>query len=597
MGTRLVPSGSPLSREEDEVRRIIDVRGGSIAIQKLQGNSSGLKVRQRRRLEKIYQKRIPPHSIVTHDFARTLAELSREINRQIGVLVDRRGSVDTVIVGDAKRIVLPDLKRVRVAERRFRGLRCLHTHLAGEPLTHDDLTDLALLRLDLMASIDVSRDGLPGLVRAAYLSPAASNGQSGDGSAAKAWEFLEPQIPSQLDVDFIGFIDALEDEFARQRGELHRADGRVRAVLVGATTGSVAAERETLKELVELARSSDVVVLDTLVQKRTKLDPRFLLGKGKIDELIIVSLQHGADMIIFNQSLTPAQVRSVAAATDLKILDRTQLILDIFARRASSREGKLQVELAQLRYMLPRLTEMDTALSRLTGGIGGRGPGETKLEVDRRRARDRIARLERDIEQVRRTRGVRRKQRLERGLPIVSLLGYTNAGKSTLLNHLTGSEVAAGSRMFETLDPTNRRLRVPVEQEVLLADTVGFIRDLPPALVSAFRATLEEIENSSLILHVVDCSDDRYRERMEAVEAILERLHLDAIPRLAVFNKVDRLANGRVFADHTDAVAISALTGKGLERLVERIGELIGRKSKGERAGSAQRPALIQGAR
>jgi GTP-binding protein HflX len=221
------------------------------------------------------------------------------------------------------------------------------------------------------------------------------------------------------------------------------------------------------------------------------------------------------------------------------------------------------------------------------------------LEVDRRRARDRIARLEREIEHVRRTRGVRRKQRLERGLPIVSLLGYTNAGKSTLLNHLTGSEVAAGSRMFETLDPTNRRLRVPVEQEVLLADTVGFIRDLPPDLLSAFRATLEEIENSSLILHVVDCSDDRYRERMEAVEAILEKLHLDAIPRLTVFNKVDRLANGQVFANHTDAVTISALTGKGLERLVERIGELIGRKSKskGERAGSARRAALIQGVR
>lgn len=510
--------------------------------------------------------------------------------------MDRRGSVDAVIVGDARRIMLPDLKRVRVAERRFRGLRCLHTHLAGEPLTHDDLTDLALLRLDLMASIDVTRDGLPGLVRAAYLSPLAPNGEGADRGAKKAWEFLEPQIPSQLDVDFIGFIDELENEFARQRGELHRADHRVRAILVGATTGSVETERESLQELAELARSSDVVVLDTLVQKRAKLDPRFLLGKGKIDELVIASLQHGADMIIFNQSLTPAQVRSVAAATDLKILDRTQLILDIFARRASSREGKLQVELAQLRYMLPRLTEMDTALSRLTGGIGGRGPGETKLEVDRRRARDRIARLEKEIEQVRRKRGVRRKQRLERGLPIVSLLGYTNAGKSTLLNRLTGSEVAAGSRMFETLDPTNRRLRVPVEQEVLLADTVGFIRDLPPDLVNAFRATLEEIENSTLILHVVDASDDRYRERMEAVETILENLHLDAIPRLVVFNKVDRLSNGHTFAGRDDAVAVSALTGEGLPRLVDRIGELIGRRAS-DRVPSARDSALFQDTR
>jgi len=535
---------------------------------------------QRKRLEKIYQRRIPPRSIVTQEFARALTELSREINRQIGVLVNRRGAVDSVIVGDARRIVLPDLKRVRVAEQRFRGLRCLHTHLAGEPLTHDDLSDLALLRLDLMASIDVNQDGLPGLVRAAYLSPASSNGKQRDGKPAPAWEFFEPRVPSQLDVDFLDFIDELEDEFARQRGDLHRSDHRERAILVGVTTGRVETERESLVELAELAGSCDAVVLDTLVQRRHKLDPRFLLGKGKIDELVIASLQHGADIIIFNQSLTPAQARSIAAATDLKILDRTQLILDIFARRASSREGKLQVELAQLHYLLPRLTEMDTALSRLTGGIGGRGPGETKLEMDRRRARDRIARLEREIENVRRKRSVRRRRRVERGLPIVSLLGYTNAGKSTLLNRLTHSEVAAGNRMFETLDPTNRRLRVPVEQEVLLADTVGFIRDLPPDLMSAFRATLEEIENSTLILHVVDCSGPRYREQMEAVEAILEKLQLDHIPRLAVFNKVDRLENPQAFTGRSDVVAVSALKSEGLDALVKLIGARIGTESR-----------------
>ena len=535
---------------------------------------------QRKRLERIYQRRIPPRSIVTQEFARVLTELSREINRQIGVLVNRRGAVDSVIVGDARRIVLPDLKRVRVGGQRFRGLRCLHTHLAGEPLTHDDLSDLALLRLDLMASIDVDKEGLPGLVRAAYLSPANSNGEPRNGKPAPPWEFFEPRAPSQLDVDFLDFIDELEDEFARQRGDLHRSDHRERAILVGVTTGPVETERESLVELAELAGSCDAVVLDTLVQRRHKLDPRFLLGKGKIDELVIASLQHGADIIIFNQSLTPAQVRSIAAATDLKILDRTQLILDIFARRAESREGKLQVELAQLRYLLPRLTEMDTALSRLTGGIGGRGPGETKLEMDRRRARDRIARLEREIENVRRTRSVRRKRRVERGLPIVSLLGYTNAGKSTLLNRLTNSEVAAGNRMFETLDPANRRLRVPVEQEVLLADTVGFIRDLPPDLMSAFRATLEEIENSTLILHVVDCSGPRYREQMEAVEAILEKLQLDHIPRLAVFNKVDRLENPQAFRRRSDVVAVSALKGEGLDALVKLIGTRIGTESR-----------------
>jgi GTPase len=514
---------------------------------------------------------------VTQEFARQLTELSREIRRQIGVLVNRKGEVEWVGVGDARQIVLPDLKRQRVAERRFRGLRCLHTHLAGEPLTRDDLTDLVLLRLDAMSAIESGEDGLPGLVRTAYLSP-SRDGRNGDsGSRAQAWELMEPVAPSQLDLDFVEFIGALEAEFAAKRGEGHRADRRERALLVGVTTGSVEEEKERLLELAELARFSDVVVLDTMVQRRQRLDPRYLIGKGKIEELVIRSLQQGADLIIFDQSLQPAQVRSISAATDLKILDRTQLILDIFARRAQSREGKLQVELAQLRYMLPRLTEMDTALSRLTGGIGGRGPGETKLEIDRRRVRERIARLQNELQAIRRKRGERRKRRVSRGLPIVTLVGYTNAGKSSLLNRLTESDVAAGSRMFETLDPTSRRLRVPVEREVLLADTVGFIRDLPPELLEAFRATLEEIETSSLILHVVDASQPDYPERMETVTGLLEGLELADIPGLLVFNKADLLS--REDREHlgarADSVLVSARTGEGAESLVTRVGEIL----------------------
>ncbi|HXV63450.1 MAG TPA: GTPase HflX [Vicinamibacteria bacterium] len=509
---------------------------------------------------------------MTHDFARQLTEISHRIRRQVGVLVNRKGEVEWVIVGDARQIVLPDLKRLRIAERRFRGIRCLHTHLAMEPLTRDDLTDLVLLRLDAMSAIDVGEDGLPGLVRTAYLSP-ASNGDRG----APAWELLPPVVPSQLDLDFLDFITALENEFAAKRGELHRFDGRERAILVGVTTESVEEEKERLQELSELARFSDVVILDTVIQRRAKLDPRYLVGKGKTEELVIRALQVGADLIIFNRNLTPAQIRSISAATDLKILDRTQLILDIFARRAQSREGKLQVELAQLRYMLPRLTEMDTALSRLTGGIGGRGPGETKLEIDRRRARDRITRLQSEIQDVRRKRGERRKRRVGRGLPIVTLVGYTNAGKSSLLNRLTESDVGASSRMFETLDPTSRRLRVPVEREVLLADTVGFIRELPPELIEAFRATLEEIETSSLILHVVDASHPDYPNRMGNVETILSELGLDSIPRLLVFNKVDLLsAEERAsFEIRSDSILVSALTGRGAEELVARVGKLL----------------------
>ncbi len=531
-----------------------------------------MKGRQKKQLEKLYMRRLPPRELVTQDFARRLTEISREIRRQVGVLVTRKGEVEWVIVGSAKQIVLPDLKRLRVAERRFRGLRCLHTHLSKEPLTRDDLTDLALLRLDAMCAIEALDDGLPGIVRTAHLTP-ASAGDNG----SEPWELMPEALPSQIDLDFVEFITHLEEEFAEKRGEHHRFDQRERAILVGVTTGSVSEQRERLAELGELAQFTDVVVLDTLVQRRAKLDRRYLVGKGKIEELVIQSLQKGADLIIFDRNLTPAQVRSIAAATDLKILDRTQLILDIFARRAQSREGKLQVELAQLRYMLPRLTEMDTALSRLTGGIGGRGPGETKLEIDRRRARDRVARLQRSIEEIRRKRGERRKRRLGKGLPIVTLVGYTNAGKSSLLNRLTESTVAAGNRMFETLDPTTRRLRVPVEKEVLLADTVGFIRDLPPELIEAFRATLEEIETSVLILHVVDASSPESRERMDSVATILSELELDDIPQLVIFNKSDLLScdERAALGWLPDSIVVSALTGDGMDAVVARVGAFV----------------------
>ena len=543
-------------------------------IRRIEGNITGLKAQQRRRLEKLYQTRLPPRSFINQDFARRLTEISWEIRRQVGVLVNRKGVVEWVVVGSARQIVLPDLKRLRVAKERFRGLRCLHTHLDAEPLTHDDLTDLVLLRLDAMAVIEVQEDGLPGLVRAAHLTP-VHNGLS------KPWELMKPLLPSQIDIDFLEFIVALEGEFAAERGQLHSFDQRERALLVGATTGSMEVERERLSELRELAESSDVVVLDSIVQRRTRLDPGYLIGKGKVEELVIRTLGEGADVIIFNQNLSPAQVRSIAAKTDLKILDRTQLILDIFARRARSREGKLQVELAQLRYMLPRLTEMDNALSRLTGGIGGRGPGETKLEVDRRRVRDRIGRLQKAMGEVRRKRVERRKRRVSHGLPIVSLVGYTNAGKSTLLNRLTKSSVSAGSRMFETLDPTARRLRVPIEREVLLADTVGFIRDLPPALIDAFQSTLEEIETSELILHVVDCSSESYGEHMQSVETILEKLELNTLPQLVVFNKSDQLGpqDRARFALFPKSVTISALNGDGTDALINRIGSLMRRVS------------------
>jgi GTPase len=558
-----------------------------IAISNIDGNLQGLKPNQIRRLEKLYQRRIPPRQIVTQEFARQLSEASHEIRRQIGVLVNRNGYVEHVIVGNARSIVLPDLKRVRMGADRFRGLRCLHTHLAGEGLTQDDLTDLALLRLDLMAEIDVRSDGMPGLVRAAHLLPAngsllASASNEIDDALSSAeepamWGFLEPQVPSQLDIDFIDLIESLEEELARARHIRNPRDHRDRAILVGVTTGSAASAQESLEELRELARSAEVVVLDSIVQRRQKLDPRSLIGRGKLDELIIRSLQLGADAIIFDQNLSPAQVRVINEATDLKIIDRTQLILDIFAQRAQSREGKIQVELAQLKYMLPRLTGSGIEMSRLMGGIGGRGPGETKLEVDRRRVRDRIHLLEKQIESIRTSRRIQRTRRMRRDLPIISIVGYTNAGKSTLLNALTASTVTAEDRMFATLDPTSRRLRLPRDQEVIINDTVGFIRDLPPDLITAFRATLEEMESSDVLLHLVDASSPQVDSHIASVEKILEELNLSGIARLLVFNKSDLLSDAErtCLREASNGVMISALNGKTLIPMVERISEML----------------------
>jgi GTP-binding protein HflX len=526
----------------------------------------------------MYQRRIPPAQIVTPEFARQLTEISHEIGRQVGVLVDRKGHVTDVVVGDATKIVLPAQDRSRLGHSRFNGLRCLHTHIRGEKrLTHDDLTDLALLRLDLMAAIDVDPStGLPGVVRAAHLLPAkAHRPNSDENGEAEAFRFLDPQLPGRLDIDFIELITSLEEEMARNRGARRASDNRDRAILVGVTTGTTAEARDSMDELRELAVSGGLVTLDEIIQRRPTLDPKTLAGKGKLDDIIIRSLQLGADMIVFDRELSPAQVRAINEATDLKILDRSQLILDIFAQRAQTAEGRIQVELAQLKYLLPRLSGSGAEMSRLMGGIGGRGPGETKLEVDRRRVRDRIALLEDKLEHVRESRRQRRVQRARRDMPVVSIVGYTNAGKSTLLNALTNSQVAAEQRMFATLDPTSRRLRLPRDREIIINDTVGFIRDLPKDLFAAFKATLEEMEESDLLIHLVDAASPQLENQIASVNRILGELQLDAVPRLLVFNKMDlvepeELENRRRVYN---AIPVSAIDRSTLGTLAHEISQ------------------------
>ncbi len=506
--------------------------------------------------------------VITPEVARTLTELSHSIGRQIGLLVNRSGQIDRVIVGNGHEIVIPDLTDYRLGRKRLRGVRCLHTHLKNEPLTRDDLTDLALLRLDLMAAIGVRENGQPGLFSMAHLLPPNPDN--------KPYAVLPSVDFYQFRLDFEPFITSLESEMERGlAAQVNLQDSRERAILVSVSTKSRAIQEESLAELRELARSDNVVVLDTVVQRPKEMHPKYLMGEGKIRELIITSLQQGATLLIFDRNLTPGQVKAIGEITELKVIDRTQLILDIFARRAHSRDGKVQVGLAQLKYLLPRLSERSTALSRLTGGIGGRGPGETRLEVDRRRVKDKIARLERELDQLSLARRERSSKRVKSDIPIVSIVGYTNAGKSTLLNALTESRVHTQDLLFATLDTTTRRLRFPQEREIIITDTVGFIQDLPPDLLGAFRPTLDELQDAELLIHLVDVSHPNFEQHMAAVDRILGDLELHRIPRLLVFNKEDRMDPLEIknLCRIHGAISISALRPETLPKLTTAIEE------------------------
>jgi GTP-binding protein HflX len=470
-----------------------------------------------------------------------------------------------VIVGDARGIFIPELEGYPLGRRALRGLRLIHTHLNEEPLTQDDLTDLALLRLDLVAAIGV-KNGLPGNISVAHLMP--------DG--VKPFEIIESPDFYAFDFDFMPFIESLEDEMERNR-VFSPDDKRERAILVSVSTMPRYTQEDSLEELKELAQSSNVLVLDTAVQRPKEINPRYLMGEGKIKELVINALSKGATLLIFDQELSPSQVKAITEITELKVIDRSQLILDIFARRAHSRDGKVQVELAQLKYRLPRLTGKGTAMSRLMGGIGGRGPGEMKLEIDRRRVRDRIALLEKELKSLSQARRQRKQRRVGTGIPIVSIVGYTNAGKSTLLNSLTRSYVFVEDKLFATLDTASRRLRFPKERDVIVTDTVGFIRDLPKDLMAAFRATLEELEDADLLLHLVDASSPRFEQHIASVENILRDLSLDAKPRVMVFNKADKIGKepARNLSVRFNAITLSALDPSTFGPLLKAIEDYI----------------------
>lgn len=500
-------------------------------MKRLFGNTGGLKASQIRRLENLYRRRLPPKFLITPELARDICGLSYEIRRQIGLLITRQGKIPYVILGDHQGIVIPDTSEYRAFPGRLKGLRCVHTHLNNEPLTRDDFTDLALLRLDVMAAMTITESGYLHRVHVSYILPTSSGGEP--------FQILKPLNLNQLDIGCLDLIQSLESELAHVKSVFEADMKKERALLVSVTSAPKRIAMDSLAELEELALSSGIDIVGTVLQQRRKLNSKFLMGIGKTQELIIMALQKGATLIVIDQELNASQIRSITNQIDLKVIDRTQLILDIFAQRAQTREGKLQVELAQLKYLLPRLITKNTAMSRLTGGIGGRGPGETKLEINRRRVRDRITRLENAVTTVKKQRKQQRAKRDKKGIAVISIVGYTNSGKSTLLNTLTKSNVRAESRLFATLDPSSRRIKFPKDIEVIMTDTVGFIKNLPKDLMVAFRATLEELENANLLLHVIDISNPRFKDQIQSVERILSDLNLDNIALIRVLNKKD----------------------------------------------------------
>jgi len=533
----------------------------------IHGNTHGLGTAERKALERLYRRRVPFTELTNTELTRGLCETSTLTRRQVGVLIDRAGTVEYVVVGDAAKLFLPDLGRVRAGSGRFRGLRLVHTHLRNEPLTRDDLVDLTRLRLDMVAAICVAEQSEPRSVHYAHCVPT-------HGTNSEPYRSFGPVPYAKLNVNPAQLISAVEEEFAKaaRTRKVTAKDGRAILLHVCEKAEAHAAEA-SLRELTELARTAGVEVADSVLQVRQRLDPKYVVGRGKLEDIVIAAMQYDADVLIVDRNLNAAQAAAIAGLTDLKIIDRTQLILDIFAQHAESQDGKLEVELAQTRYLLPRLGTRDDSLSRLTGGIGGRGPGETKLEIGKRRARERVAYLEGRLRELEKRRGQQRKRRNQADAPLVAIVGYTNAGKSTLLKALTGSDVLIQDKLFATLDTRSRRMELGHGRGIVLTDTVGFIRELPRELFSAFKATFEEASQADLLLHVVDISDPAHEEHIKTTMELLGELSLQGVPRLLVLNKADLLDTEQVthLTRRYAGVAVSAVDPSSGRALIEAL--------------------------
>lgn len=554
------------------------------------GDIKSLKASERKALNKLYDRRSHVKELISRQLLKDAANLSSQLSAQIAILIGRDGKPEYVVLGSRNRVYLPDLGRFRLDQARLRRLRLvvfIPSESKEEEIPADLITDLEKLRFDLLSCFFVNSSSQVQKSALAYLRAKDHYEVVSDrGENDRPVEIDYAKGSSDFDLDLKVFVEELEASFKSSRISTYDT-AEDHAILVGAYSGKQEESEASMDELRELARTAGIEILDEVVQRRRKLDPKTLVGKGKLEEIVLHALDLGADLLIFDGELHPAQLRIITALTELRVIDRSMLILDIFAQRAVSSEGRLQVELAQLKYSLPRLTDKDTGLSRLTGGIGGRGPGETKLEISRRRARDRIADLEKRIKKISKQRGLRRERRQSRGVPVIAIVGYTNAGKSTLLNSLTKGDVFVENKLFATLDTSSRRMRFPNEREVIFVDTVGFIRELPKELINAFRATLEEVGEADLLMHVVDVSDIDMKKQIEVVKETLDSLGFLDKPRILVLNKCDKLSKIELQAimHSLEGVAVSAVTRDGLEKLIGVLQDELSKTFKGQDPG------------
>ena len=528
---------------------------------KTNGNLTGIKSAMLDRLKSLYDFKQGLDEFASFELLSELCACSGEINREISVYISRDGSIVDVSVGDSAKVSMPSMRLVR-NEDRLCGVRCIHTHPSGDGrLSGVDLGTLRSMKLDCMAAVGVS-DGKPTQLYAAYL------GDFDEDTGIRAALVYGPMRPYKLPQKaLIAEIFNSDDRFRSTTKEVEAVE-QERAVLVGMDNDE---GYDTLEELNELAKTAGALVVGKVRVRRRTIDNATYVGSGKANELSLMGSELEADLFIFDDELSAIQLRTLEETLGARVIDRTTLILDIFAARATSREGKLQVELAQMRYRLPRLIGQGQVLSRLGGGIGTRGPGEKKLEIDRRRIRRRVFELETELSEIEKQRGLRRESRKANRIPLVALVGYTNAGKSTMLNALTDSNVLAEDKLFATLDPVVRKITLSGGTEALLSDTVGFINKLPHDLVEAFKSTLEEVSNSDLILQVVDISCPYHEKQMRVVDGVLESLHAADIPRIIVFNKADAIASCDLPVESENRLNVSALCGTGIEKLLSAV--------------------------